>query len=225
MQEQKFTPQWEGSIEGYVINSCRKNLWKFARLHYEMTDLVSEAWLVFHDCLEYYPDVQNAKHFMSLFKTAWFNRMYDIINPTTRCIQAKHCEVGRKYIVEKATAVCLAVTSTTVIFEDAEENQYQLSPGAFIKSASVESPESLEEAYGVCTQEESTFRVVLREAPREVLDVLNLIYKAPEELLQAVGITKEDDKQLTNSKLCKLLGYDANKTNLVKSVKEYFSRV
>lgn len=75
-------------------------------------------------------------------------------------------------------------------------------------------------------EECGTFAILLSQAPIEVKQVLNLLFKAPEELLEMIGVTDgRRGKNLVscNRKLCALLGYDPRYTNLVDMVKVYFT--
>lgn len=77
----KFQPEFKGPIEGYVVNFLATNYWRVAT---SMThaDCVQEAYLVFHRCTRY--EVENAKHFMALFKRAWINQFTDLTNNDTK---------------------------------------------------------------------------------------------------------------------------------------------
>lgn len=71
-----YTPEWKGPIEGYVVNYIAKNGWKVAAMM-DREDAKQEAYLVFVKCRERY-QVEDAPHFMALFKTSWHNRFLDM---------------------------------------------------------------------------------------------------------------------------------------------------
>ena len=75
-----YLPIWEGPIEGYSKNYVAKRLFKLEPLGYEFCDLVQEAYLVFLKCKRMY-EPENAKHFMSLYKTALRNKFFDLWYP------------------------------------------------------------------------------------------------------------------------------------------------
>lgn len=67
--------------------------------------------------------------------------------------------------------------------------------------------------------------LIIKEAPKEVLDVLFLVFSTPIELLEEVSyfVNKKHSKGFKSNKfLCKMLGYDPFKYNLVKITKNYF---
>lgn len=69
----------------------------------------------------------------------------------------------------------------------------------------------------------SKFNELLMAAPKEVKDVVSLIFNSPRELLKAVGFFKKKSRGFYNNKLlCELLGYDERHWDLSKSVQEYF---
>jgi hypothetical protein len=173
-----YLPQWTGSIEGYAKNYCVKNLWKFLPIGYDLEDLMQESYVVFLKCQLRYKAVDTPQHFMSLFKTALHNYMFDLSKPFFA--ESQHL-----------------VRST----EDFD----------LISFSSVE--------------EEATLMLMVAQAPIEVKQVLNLLFKAPEELLDLIGFS--DNKRgrslvSCNRKLCALLGYDPRCVDLVGLVKSYF---
>lgn len=75
----KYEPCFTGAVEGYVTNFLRKNFWRVSHsMEYE--DIKQEAALVFVQVRNAYPDVETPQHFMSLFKTSWFNHFTDLSN-------------------------------------------------------------------------------------------------------------------------------------------------
>ena len=77
-----FVAEWGGPIEGYVVNYLTREHWKIARTC-PREDAMQEAYCVFLRCKRKYPDVTEAKHFMALFKRAWFNHFTDLANADT----------------------------------------------------------------------------------------------------------------------------------------------
>ena len=69
--------------------------------------------------------------------------------------------------------------------------------------------------------------VLIREAPKEVLEVVNLFFNTPAELVDEVRAfldTKHNKGFKSNKFLCKVLGYNRTTINLVELTKNYFSR-
>ena len=67
--------------------------------------------------------------------------------------------------------------------------------------------------------------VMIEEAPEEVLSVLSLMLNCPRELFDLMidmWRSKGKKKEHGNEFLCEVLGYDSEKVDLVKAVKEYF---
>ena len=172
-----YIPQWQGAIEAYSKNQVRANLWKLEALGYDFEDLLHVAVECFCVCRDRYK-VENAKHFMGLFKMCLHNKFYDL---------ARVASLERGLIVE---------TSENVL--------------NFLNQ-------------GFC-ESEGTFRVLLKNAPTEIKQVLSLVLNAPNELLESIGFSKKKDKGFcANKRLCRLLGYNSDEINLVQRVKEYLS--
>ena len=73
-----YNPEFTGPIEGYVTNFLKRNFWRVeATMEYE--DVLQEAYIVFLRTSRKY-SVAEAKHFMSLYKTAWANAFVDLAN-------------------------------------------------------------------------------------------------------------------------------------------------
>ena len=72
-----------GPIEGYVKNFLKRNQWKVQHT-LDFEDCVSEAKLTYIRLIRRLEKnnskVENAKHFMSLFKTAWGRYFIDLAN-------------------------------------------------------------------------------------------------------------------------------------------------
>jgi hypothetical protein len=79
----RFTPTWEGSVEGWVVNYINAQLWR-VRPHMDFDDMYQEAFLCFALCAEHYPLVVDPPHFMSLFKRAFVNRVTGMSNRRTK---------------------------------------------------------------------------------------------------------------------------------------------
>ena len=74
----EFKPSWTGEIEGYVVNWYAKNGWKVASFLPELDDVKQEAYLVFAHVPVEYPDIDNPRWFMSMFKQVFSCRMIDV---------------------------------------------------------------------------------------------------------------------------------------------------
>lgn len=80
-----------------------------------------------------------------------------------------------------------------------------------------------EEGY---TEGEGTLAILLKEAPKEILEVINLFFNTPAELMGEVSafVSKKHSRGFkSNAFLCKMLGYNRFKRNLVQETKDYFS--
>lgn len=83
-----YQPEWDGPIAGYVTNYLARYHWKIQRT-VPWEDAIHEGFVVFLRCKRKY-HVQEGKHFMALFKTAWYRHFTDLCNEDTasRCILA-----------------------------------------------------------------------------------------------------------------------------------------
>ncbi len=73
---------------------------------------------------------------------------------------------------------------------------------------------------------EGYLRILLREAPKEAIEVLNLFFNTPAELVDEVldFLNKKHSKGFKcNAFLCKVLGYNKYQRNLVRETRDYFS--
>lgn len=76
------------------------------------------------------------------------------------------------------------------------------------------------------TREDGYFNILMREAPKEVLEVVNLFFNTPAELLDEVRSylgSKHNKGFKSNKFLCKMLGYNRAKVDLVELTRNYFS--
>lgn len=80
----KFVPTWEGPIEAWAIGYALTNVWRVQPEH-DVDDIMQEARILFLRCRElYWPNVQEPKHFMALFKMAFTNKIINLSNRRTR---------------------------------------------------------------------------------------------------------------------------------------------
>lgn len=77
-----YSPEWSGPIEGWTVNFVAKNLWKVARTQ-QRDDVMQEAYEVFMRVCRRYPEVEDAPHFMALYKTSWVRHFTDLANADT----------------------------------------------------------------------------------------------------------------------------------------------
>ena len=66
--------------------------------------------------------------------------------------------------------------------------------------------------------------ILIEQAPSEVREVLNLLLHAPKEILDAVASSLKKDVT-SNSVLCRLLGHNPNKVDLLKLTENYFNNL
>jgi len=182
---------FSGPIEGYVKNFLRKNHWRVQHI-LDFEDSVSEAKLTYVRLIRRLEknghEVENAKHFMSLFKTAWSRYFIDLSNKDTKKLETPFAEFAN------------------------EDNEDWLLNSAWMSGYSVNT---------------GYFEIVMRQAPTEVQQVLNLLLNTPKEVLDIAALSwstsGRDTTILGNAFLCKMLGYDSSKTNLVSKVKLYLT--
>mgnify|MGYP001172787994 CR=1 FL=1 len=78
-----FEPEYDGPIAGYVVNHLKTNYWKVER-SMQREEVLQEAYIIFLYCKQRYAGtVTEPKHFMALFKTAWFRHFTDLANKDT----------------------------------------------------------------------------------------------------------------------------------------------
>ena len=66
----KFTPEFKGPIEGWVVNQLERHYWRVQATMTRM-DVMQEAYIKFHHLkMKYEGDVTDPQHFMALFKTS-----------------------------------------------------------------------------------------------------------------------------------------------------------
>lgn len=179
-----YQPRFEGPIQGWTVNYCRKHAWKTEGSQ-QWDDLMQEAYLVFLRCVERYPDVEEAPHFMALYKRAWANEMTDLAN--------------------KDTALRQEVPFPTTIVD-----------GDVIEL------EVMGEHY-----HDGNLATLLRQAPKEVLMVLNLFLNAPNEIVElALSGWRGRDKRCRaggSRKICQLLGLPLD-LDVLAMVEDHFSQ-
>ena len=71
-----WTAQWDVTFRGYAINFIKQNSWRCEAFH-DFDDLLQDAYLTFRRVKSAYPRVTEPKNFMSLYKTALRNEMFD----------------------------------------------------------------------------------------------------------------------------------------------------
>lgn len=78
-----YSPNFEGPIEGWVVNGMRANYFRVENTH-SREEYLQEAYLVFLRVKgKYEGKVTEPKHFMSLFKRAWTNELNDLATKAT----------------------------------------------------------------------------------------------------------------------------------------------
>lgn len=179
----KFTPEFKGPIEGYVVNYLKREMWKVSRTQ-EYEDMMQEAFYVFLKCKARYEDTVNEpQHFMALFKTAWFHHF---TNLTIKDTARRHEVAGPMKSDEEGEVI----------------------------------------EYMGETNNEGQLAVMLRQAPAEILQVVNLFLNCPQEILDmALASWRGQDRRYIGGgsrKVCQLLGIDSNRDILAETI-EYFS--
>lgn len=77
LSSRKYTPQWKGFIEGFVVNFLNKNCWRVAP-HMEYQDCMQEAQYTFLRLKNKYGNLDRPQHFMALFRTTWTHEFDDL---------------------------------------------------------------------------------------------------------------------------------------------------
>lgn len=71
--------------------------------------------------------------------------------------------------------------------------------------------------------EEGSLRILIKQAPQEIKEVLVLAFNAPAELLDAIGFNEKGSRNFFNNvKLCNMLGKDPKRIDLVQQMRDYF---
>lgn len=181
-----YLPEFKGPIEGYVANYLAKNLWRISATH-DRDDAMQEAYIVFLRCAAKYPLLDEAKHFMALFKTAWSNEVADLSTKATR---------ARKSV---------SLTDLARVDDNGDEV-----------------PTS-HEAVG-STDNEGILGMLVKEAPSDVMLVINLFLNAPAELMElALETWKQGGKHNAGGErhVEKMLGLPMG-TNPIARAEKYF---
>lgn len=179
-----YVPEFKGEIEGYVVNSIARQAWRVAPLH-DHEDLKQEAFIVFMRCAARYPILDEAKHFMALFKVAWANHLNDLSRKASRVRETQVLEADRA-------------------IDPAER--------------------ALDEIGDL--DNDGKLRTMIRQAPREILLVLNLFLNAPTELLDLATRAWEQSNRKApgadNVMVSRLLGLDPTE-NVLQRTHDYFA--
>lgn len=88
-----FTPQWEGPIEGWVVNFISKSVWRVSP-QFDFDDLYQDAYLLFLVCCDRYPTVIEAPHFMRLIQTCLRNHVHDLASARTNRSEISMIQMG-----------------------------------------------------------------------------------------------------------------------------------
>lgn len=182
-----FIPEFNGPIEGYVVNFLAKNLWRVKTTHTH-DEAMQEAYLVFLTIVTRYPNLDTPQHFMALFKTAWDNHFHDL---------------------SKASTTARTATPASQLTHNMDGEEQEMNLDRFIGE----------------TDNSGFLAVMVKQAPKEVMMVLNLMLNAPQELLELAqrtwrtnGKYRADGERLTE----KMLGLPPG-TEPLRQTKEYFT--
>lgn len=81
----KFTPEFKGPIEGWIVNHMTQHYWKVQATMTRM-DVMQEAYYIFLRLSKKYAEtVTEPEHFMALFKTAWSRHYIDLAKKDSSC--------------------------------------------------------------------------------------------------------------------------------------------
>lgn len=70
-------------VRGWIYKTARQNMWRVSN-HIDLADLMQDGFLVWHRVCIKYPNVQEQKHRMALFKTAFTNHIHDLSKKRSR---------------------------------------------------------------------------------------------------------------------------------------------
>lgn len=172
-----YKPKYNGPIQGWAVNYSAANAWKVSAIM-ELDDLLQESYMIFLKCKARYPVLEEAKHFMALYKRAFTNHVTDLAELASRS--------------KDETDHDISVIHMTHCGE---------------------------------TDNDGRLATLLRQAPREVQMVLNLMLNAPQELVDlTVAGWHTVDRRCTNGgagRINAALGLDP-KLNVMQMVHDYF---
>lgn len=172
-----YKPQYNGSIQGWAVRYSAANAWKVSAIM-ELDDLLQESYMIFLKCKERYPALEEAKHFMALYKRAFINHVTDLGESATRSKGETDGDIQYIY--------------------DTQQGE---------------------------TDNDGRLATLLRQAPREVQMVLNLMLNAPQELVDlTVAGWHTIDRRCANGgsgRINAALGLDP-KLNVMQMVHDYF---
>lgn len=178
--------KWEGAVEGYVVNTMKTQYFRVQRT-LTRDEYVNEAFIVFSRVqTKYKKTVDEDKHLMALFKTAWSRRLNDL--------------------------------ST----EDTHQRMFVQAP--ITRSSEGEDIEGFDPVGDL--DNDGMLAIVIREAPQEIKQVLNLFLAAPQEILDVAlaGWSGQDRrcKAGGSARICKLLGLPEDR-DIMQEVEAYFT--
>jgi DNA-directed RNA polymerase specialized sigma24 family protein len=78
-----FVPKWEGTIERQAYAMALASEWKTRPFH-DADDLLQEARFIFLRCVDAYPDVTEEKHFATLVRNGFRNKIIKLAQARTR---------------------------------------------------------------------------------------------------------------------------------------------
>ena len=106
-------------------------------------------------------------------------------------------------------------------FNEIANELLELTKRVYVKRVDDEKSENIFDS--ISSEENTEFRTLLSTAPDEIKDVLMLMFNTPQEYVEVLGLFKKRRRGFQNNPLvCKLLGYDSTKINLIQNFKEYF---
>lgn len=78
---------FDKGLRGWIVRTARKHYWRVAAYH-DLDDLIQEGLLAYAICRARYRDkVQNRRHFMALVQVVYMNRITDLANERTKCLE------------------------------------------------------------------------------------------------------------------------------------------
>lgn len=165
---------WSGVVEGYTKNQSVRFIKGFSYSWFEVSDLMSEGYIVYSKIKEKYKEISEPAHLMSLYKTALKNRF---------------AEIAKDLLTDKEHLITF-------------------------------------DSWKLPSLDNTEFMAIVTNAPTEVKETLMLMLDTPKEMAESLGLNVKRRRGFQNNPLvCKLLGYDPAKINVVKLFKEYFSTI
>jgi hypothetical protein len=90
--KKKWTPVYEGPIQGFVKNHLKKNFWRVSS-YMDYEDLLQDSYVIFLKLRDRYTTVDDPRWFMSLFMRSFSNHVINLSKKRTlNSLEVLDCE-------------------------------------------------------------------------------------------------------------------------------------